>query len=77
MKLNFSGYESHSVVVDWKPRTIILEDGFSFENLTLYNNCTRLMAYTYHVNCTILGGESYMGHENGVLLLGIPSGCSS
>jgi len=26
MKLNFSGYESHSVVVDWKPRTIILED---------------------------------------------------
>lgn len=46
-------YETHGKPVEWKPELVVLEKGFSFENLTLYDNCTELMVYLYHGNCTI------------------------
>ena len=59
MKLGFGGYEEHLAGVRWKPKGVVIERGFSFENLTLYDNCTQMMAYAYHVNCTTVSGDDY------------------
>ena len=76
MKLGSGGYEGHLAGVRWKPIGVVIERGFSFENLTLYDNCTRLIAYTYRVNCTTISSGGYgdvplvlLGIGVGVLLL--------
>ncbi len=65
-------YETHGKLVEWKPSAVILEKGFSFENLTLYDNCTELMVYLYHGNCTIQREGSRGDYEREAsILLGI------
>jgi len=57
-KLNVGKYESYLGSMEWISKQIVLKKGFSFENLTLYNNCTELMEHNYF-NCITSSGKDY------------------